>query len=163
MEDGLWTTWDNSGDTQRMHSYENFLEAAEYRAFNEHPEILEYEIQEFHELTYMDEYLTWSAQEWDSVPNPLVVKYDGNFIGDYFHLIFTDSSEAIYDFGFGNNNFGGVQLFEGEHYIDNEAYLGKTFKITWGWKHSVFPCCDGDYNRTEQYQPSIIKLEIVEE
>lgn len=45
---------------------------------------------------------------------------------------------------------------------DNPTYLNKKFKIHWKWKITTFPCCEGEYQTVKAYQPSIIKLELLE-
>lgn len=108
-------------------------------------------------------YIEYERKQWENVPNPIVAKYIGNDFGDYHHIDFEDSAGKIYNFGFGNNNFGGTVLFyEDQHFNDNPKYLGMPFKIFWEWKVSSFPCCSGEYEMVEAYLPSIVKLELVE-
>jgi len=96
---------------------------------------------------------------WKMVPNPIVAKYTGTEWGDYFHIYFEDLNGTEYDFGFGDNNFGKYMLYDTETYMDNPAFLNQTFNLYWEWKLCTFPCCNGEYNPTKGYQPSIIKLE----
>lgn len=101
--------------------------------------------------------------EWKNIKNPIIAKYIGNEILDYFHLEFKDKDGKIYDFGTGNNNYGQYELFEKlDHYVDNPKYLNKKFKIFWSWKKSTFPCCSGNYNLVIAMQPSIKKIVLLE-
>jgi len=99
---------------------------------------------------------------WKNADNPLTATYKGNYIGDYLHIEFEDNNQKIYDFGFGNNDLGNIELYNNKHFDHNPKYLGKTFKIFWEWKISSFPCCSGEYEIAEAYLPSIVKLEIIE-
>ena len=99
---------------------------------------------------------------WAGISSPLMATYRGNEIGDYFHLNFEGDTSFIYDFGFGNNDYGEFELFSGDSYEDNPKYLHKKFLVYWEWKPSIFPCCSGEYYKAEAYMPSIIKLELVE-
>ena len=102
-------------------------------------------------------------EAWKSVDNPFVATYKGNEFGDYHHIEFEGSNGVIYDFGFGNNDYGNIELyFDDEQLTDNPKYLDKTFKIYWGWKISSFPCCSGEFLAAEAYLPSIVKLELIE-
>lgn len=107
------------------------------------------------------QFIEYEKKQWSNIGNPFIATYNGNEFGDYFHIIFEDDTNHIYDFGFGNNDFGNIQLFKGEFYDDNPKYLSKIFKIYWEWKLSSFPCCSGEYVQTEAYLPSIVKLELV--
>lgn len=110
------------------------------------------------ELHNMIEY---KREKWKDVPSPFKAVYTGCYIGDYFHLSFEDAQGKSYDFGFGNNNYGDIQLFDTIAYVSNRKYLGRTFRIHWSWKISKFPCCDGEYDNVEAYYPSITKLELI--
>jgi hypothetical protein len=107
-------------------------------------------------------YMANEIEYWKDVPNPLIVKYTGIEWGDCLHLLFEDKSGMVYDFGFGNNNFGNYQLYDNETSFENPKYLNQTFKLHWKWIMSTYPCCDGEYNETKGLQPSIIKLELIE-
>ncbi len=101
------------------------------------------------------------AEMWKDVPNPFIATYNGNMFGDYFHIEFEDSDGNYYDFGDGNNYFGDYPLYHGtEQYDENLSCLGKEFIVTWEWKMSEFPCCEGEYNLTRAKRPSITGLEL---
>lgn len=107
----------------------------------------------------------YTDEQWRKVKNPLVATYTGNFIGDYFHLGFTDANGNMYDFGNGNNSFHGkneeeyYQLYDTEKdFTDHLAFLNKEFTIHWEWKLSKFPCCEGEYDIVEEKRPSIVRL-----
>ncbi|AUP79466.1 SH3 domain-containing protein [Flavivirga eckloniae] len=106
--------------------------------------------------------IEYERGQWKGVPNPFIATYRGNYIGDYHHIDFEDSDGRIYDFGFGQNDFGSISLFDKKELNDSPEYLGKSFKIFWEWKMSSFPCCSGDYETVKAYLPSIVKLEILE-
>ena len=101
-------------------------------------------------------------KQFDTLPNPLLVKYNGNMLNDYFSLEFEDSLGNIYDFGDSNNSFGKYTLYSGDHYNDNPELLGKWFKLYWEYKLSIFPCCGGDYYQQKEILPSINNLELVD-
>ncbi len=106
--------------------------------------------------------IAYYREQWSTVKSPFKATYMGNEFGDYFHIIFEDSNQNAYDFGFGNNEFGKYQLFEdGDDYTDNPVYLKKEFLVHWQWKVSTFPCCSGEFHKVEAYLPSITKLELV--
>ncbi len=109
----------------------------------------------------LKQYIKYEKEQWKNTPNPLIVNYKGNDIGDYFHLTFEDNKGNSYDFGFGNNNFGDYELYNKTDLTDNPKYLNKTFKVYWEWKPSKFPCCSGEYKIVEAYLPSIAKLELI--
>lgn len=113
------------------------------------------------ELTY---YIGYERETWQNITSPFKATYTGNQFGDYFHILFEDDTNHLYDFGFGNNEFGEHQLFEDNgHYEDNPLYLNKEFLVYWEWKVSFFPCCSGEYYGAEAYLPSIVKLELIDE
>lgn len=105
--------------------------------------------------------LEYKREKWKNVQSPFTAVYTGCNIGDYFHLNFEDVKGKSYDFGFGNNNYGDILLFDTVAYESNRKYVGRTFRIHWTWKISKFPCCDGEYDNVEAYYPSITKLEVV--
>lgn len=105
--------------------------------------------------------IAYTREEWQYIKNPLIATYRGCDFGDYFHLNFEDKKGKNHDFGWGNNDYGKYLLFSLPDYIDNPAYLGKSFRIYWAWKVSSFSCCDGEYHRVEAYTPSITRLEII--
>lgn len=105
--------------------------------------------------------LEYTREEWKNVQSPFKAVYTGCDIGDYFHLNFEDAQGKSYDFGFGNNNYGDILLFDTVAYESNRKYVGRSFRIHWTWKISKFPCCEGEYDNVEAYYPSITKLEIV--
>jgi hypothetical protein len=111
----------------------------------------------------LEQLIEYEREQWQDVPNPLIVIYKGNDIGDYHHINFEDSEGKTYDFGFGQNDFRGISLFDKKELNDNPKYLNKSFKIFWKWKISSFPCCSGDYTIVKAYLPSIVKLEILKE
>lgn len=96
--------------------------------------------------------------EWESAPNPIIARYRGCDFGDYFHLNFEDTQGNIFDFGFGDNAFGQIELYNTENFEDNPNYLNKKFEIYWSWKITTFPCCDGEFDQVEAYIPSITNL-----
>ncbi len=97
-----------------------------------------------------------------NVNSPIIATYEGNEIGDYLSITFLDTNgRKSYDFGFGNNDFGEVLLFN-KAMVDNPNYFRKTFKVYWEWKISTFPCCDGNYKTVKAYLPSITRLELIE-
>ncbi len=101
-------------------------------------------------------------KQWKNIKTPIIARYKGNDILDYQHICFEDDKGYVYDFGSGNNSYGKYTLFENkEHYNDNPILLNKRFKIYWDWKKSEFPCCNGDYELVKAFQPSIIKLELL--
>lgn len=104
-------------------------------------------------------------KEWKDVPNLLTVKYWGIERGDYFHLLFVDKKGVTYDFGFGENNFGKYELYRDTETgtFENPELLCKKFKLFWEIKKTTYPCCDGEYDKTEGLQPSIVKLELIEQ
>lgn len=104
-----------------------------------------------------------TREEWKNVQSPFKAVYTGCNIGDYFHLSFEDTQGKSYDFGFGNNNYGDILLFDTVAYESNRKYVGRSFRIHWTWKISKFPCCDGEYDNVEAYYPSITKLELIKE
>lgn len=104
-----------------------------------------------------------TREEWKNVQSPFKAVYTGCDIGDYFHLNFEDAQGKSYDFGFGNNNYGDILLFDTVAYESNRKYVGRSFRIHWTWKISKFPCCDGEYDNVEAYYPSITKLELIQE
>lgn len=104
--------------------------------------------------------IEYYKKDWEGVSNPIIATYKGTSFGDYFHLEFEDTKGKIYDFGFGNNNYGNYKLFNKNDDTDNPKYVGKKFMIYWSWKISSFPCCEGEYETVEAYLPSIIKLEL---
>lgn len=107
--------------------------------------------------------LTHQIDNWKSVPKELVATYLGTEIGDYFHVLFQDESGKEYDFGSGNNNFGEFELFlDGMDYEANSSLKGKQFRIFWDWEVAEFPCCSGEYEFVQAYQPSVIRLELLE-
>lgn len=107
-------------------------------------------------------YIKYEIEAWKGVNNPLIATYIGNEFGDYHHIEFEDDNGKIYDFGFGNNDYGNIELyFDDKQLTDNPKYLGKIFKINWEWKISSFPCCSGEHQAAEAYLPSIVKLEII--
>ncbi len=108
--------------------------------------------------------LQYYLSEWSNVSSPLVVYYRGTDIGDYFHMEFEDAAGNFYDFGFGNNNYSGYNLFD-EDFMeeDNPEYLNKRFKVDWAWKISLFPCCSGEYDFVKAYQPSILQMSLMDE
>lgn len=105
--------------------------------------------------------IEYTREEWKNVKSPFIATYQGSDIGDYFHLTFEDAKGKVYDFGFGENQFGDYELYK-EPDDPNPKYLGKTFKIYWNWKVTTFPCCDGEYDQVEAYLPAITRLEMVE-
>lgn len=107
--------------------------------------------------------IEYTREEWKNVPSPFKAVYTGCYIGDYFHLNLEDARGKSYDFGFGNNNYGDILLFDTIAYDSNRKYLRKSFLIHWSWKISKFPCCDGEYDNVEAYYPSITKLELLRE
>ena len=107
--------------------------------------------------------LSYEMNLWKTRSNSFVAHYSGNDFGDYHHINFTDENENVYDFGFGNNDFGTIQLFfKDKEFNDNPKYLKKKFKVFWKWKVSSFPCCGGDYKMVKAYMPSITKLELLD-
>ena len=96
--------------------------------------------------------------EWESAPNPIIARFRGCDFGDYFHLNFEDAQGNIFDFGFGDNAFGQIELYNTENFEDNPNYLNKKFEIYWSWKITTFPCCDGEFDQVEAYIPSITNL-----
>jgi len=112
---------------------------------------------------YLDELkqdIIYQKEEWKGVSNPLEVVYKGNDIGDYQHILFEDTNGKSYDFGFGANDWGGIELFDSE-YNDDPHYLGKSFRVFWEWKIASFPCCSGEYEMVKAYLPSIVKIELI--
>lgn len=108
--------------------------------------------------TELKQYIEYEKEKWKNIPNPFIATYKGNYIGDYHHIEFKDDKGEIYDFGFGENDFGDILLFNKE-LDDNPKYLEQSFKIFWKWKISSFPCCSGDHKPAKAYLPSIVKLE----
>lgn len=107
--------------------------------------------------------IKYLKKKWENTPNPIIVQYLGNDIGDYFHLNFKSKNEEYFDFGVGANEFGKYSLYtDSGHYEDNPKYVNQWFRIYWEWKISKFPCCSGEYNWVKAYQPSIISLELLE-
>lgn len=106
--------------------------------------------------------IDYEREEWKGVKSPFIATYRGCDFGDYFHLTFEDAHGKIYDFGFGENNYGEYELFDNGDYTDNPAYLNKPFNVYWNWVVSSFPCCDGEYEMVEAYLPSITKLELID-
>ena len=114
---------------------------------------------------------TWGAKNnidetrkaWKNVPIPFLATYQGAELGDYFHLNFKDANGKRYDFGTGKNDYGSFKLFDENDYYKNikSKYVGKTFKIFWEWKPSSFVCCEGGNKLVKAYQPSIVRLELV--
>jgi hypothetical protein len=101
-------------------------------------------------------------EQWKEVPNPLRVRYRGYEMGDYNHLLFEDEDGKVYDFGSGNNDFGDLQaLFDDYNFVYDPAGEYPLYKLFWRWKVSTFPCCSGEYELVEAYQPSVIKIEEV--
>lgn len=114
-------------------------------------------------LAYMDELIQqiqYEIDEWKDVPNPLVAKYVGSEIGDYYHILFEDAKGKSYDFGFGNNDFSAYPTLEHVESSEDLEFVGKEFNIFWDWKVSSFPCCSGEYEIVEAYIPTITGLEL---
>ena len=101
-------------------------------------------------------------KQFDTLPTPLIVKYNGNMLNDHFSLEFEDSLGNIYDFGDSNNSFGKYTLYSGDQYNDNPELLVKWFKLYWEYKLSTFPWCGGDYYQQKEILPSISNLELIE-
>jgi hypothetical protein len=111
----------------------------------------------------LQQYIAHEIMQWKNVESPFLATYNGNDFGDYHHIIFIDANGKSFDFGFGNNDFGEIELFfENDDLRDNPEYLEKTFKVYWEWKASSFPCCSGEYEMVEAYLPSIVKLEVAD-
>jgi hypothetical protein len=111
-------------------------------------------------LTELKMQIKQEREHWENVQNPLIAVYKGNDFGDYHHINFEDANGKNYDFGFGNNDYGDLVLFDEEQLDDNPEYLGQSFLLFWEWKIATFPCCSGDYEVAEAYLPSIVKLEL---
>jgi hypothetical protein len=108
--------------------------------------------------------LEYYRGEWKDVPKTFVARYRGSEFGDYFHLNFEDTAGKSFDFGFGENDFGEIELyFDDEQLSDNPKYLNKAFNLHWEWKIASFPCCSGGYEQVEAYRPSIAKLELLKD
>lgn len=105
-------------------------------------------------------HLNQLKEEWSAVPNPLVARFTGAELVDYFHLTFEDAQGRTYDFGNGENRLGEMRLY-GENFISNPEQVGKVFRIDWDWKKSSFYCCEGEMNTVEAPVPSIIAIEAV--
>lgn len=115
-------------------------------------------------LNHMDELIQqiqYEIDQWKDVPNPLIAKYRGTDIGDYYHIIFEDSKGKSYDFGFGNNDFSAYPTLEHVESSEDVEFVGEEFTIFWDWKVSSFPCCSGEYEIVEAYIPTITGLELV--
>lgn len=109
--------------------------------------------------------IEYEIKQWKDVKNPIIAKYKGIWLGDYFHFDFVDEQGREYDFGFGNNNLGKYILYDVNDelgWFHNKRYLNKSFKIWWDWRVSSYPCCSGDYELVETYHPSIIKIELTD-
>ena len=103
-----------------------------------------------------------TIEHWKDAENPLTLTYKGVEMHDYYYINFEDQkNKNHYDFGTGDNNFKDYELIDSGDET-NKKYLDKTFKVTWDWKKSYFPCCSGGGNLIEAYQPSIVKLELIE-
>ncbi|MCB9223622.1 MAG: hypothetical protein H6582_05530 [Crocinitomicaceae bacterium] len=111
-----------------------------------------------HPISVEQEY---TIGHWKDYPNTINVRYVGNEFGDYFHLMFEDSLKEVYDFGFGDNDFSGLELYDEDTFEDNPKYLNKWFELSWEFKISAYPCCDGEYNSTIGLQPSITDLKLI--
>lgn len=105
-------------------------------------------------------HIEYEREQWKKVKNPLVAIFRDADMGDYFHLVFEDDAGKTHDFGFGNNNYGKIILFDPKDMIANPDYLGKSFRVYWSWKISSFPCCDGENELVEAWLPGITRLEL---
>lgn len=115
-----------------------------------------------HQSPAVKRYLQELKKSWKNTPNPLIATYEGNDFGDYQHIIFKDAKGNTYDFGQAANSYGKYQLHEASgQYADNQAYLGKKFKVYWEWKLTDFLCCEGEYDKVKGYLPAITKLELI--
>ena len=115
-----------------------------------------------HQSPAVKRHLKELKKTWKNTANPLIATYEGNNFGDYQHIIFKDAKGNTYDFGQAANNYGKYKLHElSGQYDDNPAWLGKKFKVYWEWKLSHFLCCEGDYDKSKGYLPSITKLELI--
>ncbi len=110
------------------------------------------------------EEILFFLDKWENIPNPVVVVYKGTKYKEYFQINFKSLDGKKLNFAQGDNSFGDYKLFDGkgEDKKTNKEYLNKQFKIHWEWKQSSYPCCHGDYQMIKAYQPSIIKMELVE-
>ncbi|PLX25464.1 MAG: hypothetical protein C0599_00530 [Salinivirgaceae bacterium] len=109
------------------------------------------------------EFLQSKIEYWDWADNPLFVTYKGNRYEGYHHIEFENDNGEIYDFGYGDNDYGRIQLFyDDDQTTDNPMYIGQRFKIYWEWRMVEFPCCEGEYKEAKAYLPSIVKLEMIE-
>ncbi len=116
---------------------------------------------------YKDEFtsdMEYYKTIWKERENPIIARYRGNDIGDYFHINFEGENGEGYDFAYAKNHFGKYKLFDNSlDYNDNPKYLNKKFKIFWALKIAKFPCCSGDFEEAEAYIPTITKLELIKE
>lgn len=97
---------------------------------------------------------------WKGVENPIVADFDGVIFGDYFYIYFKGENGKKYTFSSGDHDFGQYTLYD-ENQNSNPKYVGKKFKIYWDWRKSSFPCCQGGYKKTVAHQPTILKLELI--
>ncbi len=111
------------------------------------------------------QHIDYLREEWKEVPNPLMVRYRGSEMGDYYHLWFEDENGKRYDFGDGNNDFGDLQSFFEDHNFvyDPENPNDPLYQLSWNWKVASFPCCSGEFELVEAYIPSITKIERVKD
>ncbi len=103
-------------------------------------------------------YIESAKEQMKDVPSTFIATFEGEEMGDYFHLTFVDEKGNYFDFGDGANEFG--EFGEGHHIHDK--YVNKKFKLTWDWKTSSFACCEGDMEPVVAKVPSITQLELVE-
>lgn len=108
--------------------------------------------------------ITNQRRFWDNVSIPFTAHFQNIIFGDYLHVLFKDDQGKVYDFGSGQNDFGQFTSVDKNYQINilNPEYTNQKFKIYWEWKLSKFPCCEGEFKTVEAFQPSIIKLELVE-
>ncbi|WP_196889333.1 hypothetical protein [Aureivirga sp. CE67] len=101
--------------------------------------------------------------EWKDIPLTLYVTFKNVELADYLQINFVDENGKEFDFGFGNNNFGDLKLYDKGTLAANKDLIGKEFKINWGLKRSEFSCCSGEYKKVEAFMPSIYKIELLED
>lgn len=109
----------------------------------------------------LEHHINYLKETWKDTPNPIIAKYAGTDMGDYFHFEFIDEKEQYYDFADGNNDLGDFELII-DRIEHNEKYVGKQFEIKWEWRMSEFLCCDGMMEVVETEVPSIIGLKLID-
>ena len=103
-------------------------------------------------------YISEINEKMNNVDNPLIATYLGSEIGDYLYFPFIGMDGKYFDFGNGNNNYGGIPFSENDLEIDSDL-IGKKFTIYWQWSSTSFYCCEGRMDEYITELPSITYID----